>query len=203
MKADEVVDLLEMTTYSAIDIDESPIIVLSCGHFFTIETLDGMVALKDVYEVDHKTGRFVNFIENDELAAAVPQCPHCKCPIRQYVTQRYNRLINRAVIDEMSKRFIVNAQQDLQELEDKVKTLVASFEGSRQSLVPVVNLPTVNPPAAARVLERVIKELDKKIKQRYQKAQNLEKDITTFQRRMATQHKPANKLHQAIVYAAA
>lgn len=203
MKADEVVDLLEMTTYSAIKIDESPIIVLGCGHFFTIETLDGMVALKEVYKVSEETGHFVGLIENAELAAAVPQCPHCKAPIRQYVTQRYNRLINRAVIDEMSKRFIVNAQQGLQDLEDKVKVLEASFESTRQSLVPALNLPMDNTAVADRMLERAMKELDNKIGRRYGDARNLEKDIITFRRRMGIQHQPASKLHQATVYGAA
>jgi hypothetical protein len=42
MKLDAEVDMLEFKKYSEIDLDESPVVALACGHFFTVETLDGM-----------------------------------------------------------------------------------------------------------------------------------------------------------------
>jgi hypothetical protein len=42
MKLDAQVDMLEFKTYSEIDLDESPVVALTCGQFFTAETLDGM-----------------------------------------------------------------------------------------------------------------------------------------------------------------
>ena len=36
--------------------------------------------------------------------------------MRQYVTQRYNRVINRAVIDEMSKQFLISGKKEPREL---------------------------------------------------------------------------------------
>lgn len=51
-----------MKTYSEINVDETPIVVLGCGHFFTAETLDGMIGMSDVYEVDgngdYTSGKF-------------------------------------------------------------------------------------------------------------------------------------------------
>jgi hypothetical protein len=41
MKLDAQVDMLEFKTYAEIDLDETPVIALACGHFFTAETLDG------------------------------------------------------------------------------------------------------------------------------------------------------------------
>jgi hypothetical protein len=41
-----------MKTYSQIDIDSTPIIVLGCGHFFTAETLDGHVGMGQVFTAD-------------------------------------------------------------------------------------------------------------------------------------------------------
>ena len=201
MKANDQPDMLEMKPYSDIDLDESPIVVLACGHFFTIETLDGIVSLNEVYEQDGKTGHFVSLVENAQLAVTVPQCPNCRSPIRQYVTQRYNRLINKAVIDEMTKRFIVSGQQELRELETKINMLGNDLENSRQSVIPAFTIPVGDPRAAERVLERASFHMKKLLEMRYVKARQLEQGIKAFQKRTATQHQPANKLHQATMHA--
>ena len=62
MKPEEEPDLILGSRYAEIDLNESPIVVLRCGHFFTTETLDGLVSLKDVYSVDAKTGAFTGLI---------------------------------------------------------------------------------------------------------------------------------------------
>lgn len=41
MQLDARVDMLELKDYGEIDPDETPVIALACGHFFTAETLDG------------------------------------------------------------------------------------------------------------------------------------------------------------------
>lgn len=201
MKMDEKPDMLELKSYSEINLDDSPIIALSCGHFFTVETLDGHIDLKEVYEQDPKTGRYIALVENAQLAVTVPQCPYCKTPIRQYVTQRYNRLINKAVIDEMTKRFIVSGQQELQELEAKLATLETEMETSRPSVIPSFKIPTGDPAAMHRLLENISYFLDHSLESRYTDARRFEQRIKTFQKRTATQHQPASKLYQATVYA--
>lgn len=41
MKLEALVDVIEFKEYEAIDLKESAVIALACGHFFTAETLDG------------------------------------------------------------------------------------------------------------------------------------------------------------------
>jgi hypothetical protein len=41
MKLDAQVDMIEFKVYEEIDLDETPVIALACGHFFTAQTLDG------------------------------------------------------------------------------------------------------------------------------------------------------------------
>lgn len=41
MKVDAEVDMIEFKKYGEIDLDETPVVTLACGHFFTTETLDG------------------------------------------------------------------------------------------------------------------------------------------------------------------
>ncbi|KAJ5520818.1 hypothetical protein N7463_001271 [Penicillium fimorum] len=116
-KSDSRVDFLEWKTYSEINLDETPIIVLGCGHFFTSESADGLVGLDEVYTRD-KDGKFEGLRDvSSSLARAIPLCPDCKQPIRQFVTKRCNRVINRAVMDETYKRFLSKGRIDLEGLE--------------------------------------------------------------------------------------
>ncbi|KAH4209175.1 hypothetical protein HBI81_042970 [Parastagonospora nodorum] len=200
MKMDEKPDMLELKSYSDIELDESPIIALSCSHFFTIETLDGHIDLKEVYEQDPRTGHYIGMRENSQLAVNIPQCPYCKTPIRQFDTQRYNRLINKAVIDEMTKRFIVSSQQELYELETKLEELRTEIEVSRKTVVPDFTIPR-DPGAAGRALENMRYWLITLVENRYADSQRLEQRVTSFQKRTATKHQPASKLHQATLHA--
>ncbi len=91
-----------MKSCNQIDLDETPIVVLGCSHFFTAETLDSHVEMGEVYEIDGY-GEFTGLKDTAELAQAIPHCLDCQCPIRQHAMHRYNHMINRAIIDEMSK----------------------------------------------------------------------------------------------------
>jgi hypothetical protein len=41
-----------MKTYKEIDLAETPIVALSCRHFLTAETLDGLMGMEEVYVTD-------------------------------------------------------------------------------------------------------------------------------------------------------
>ncbi|KAF4979928.1 hypothetical protein FZEAL_3970 [Fusarium zealandicum] len=132
-RGDARVDLLEFRSYDEVDLDESPIVVLGCGHFFTGETLDGLVGLDEVYTRD-KEGAFNGLKDtSSSLARNVPFCPDCKRPIRQFATKRYNRLINRAVLDEICKRFLIKGRKDLDTLESHLRKVENELHSSRSS----------------------------------------------------------------------
>jgi AAA domain len=196
MKSDQRVDLLEMKTFADIDVNETPIVVLGCGHFFTAETLDGVIGLHDVYVTD-RSGE-INGLANisGELAQKIPQCPDCKLPVRQYVTQRYNRVINKAVIDEMSKRFLVKGKTDLRDLESRVSKVEEELEKSRPSLKSGIK------PSRLNHLIGVESSISRQINARYDVSYQLDSDIKTFLRNVAVSHQPAHKLYEATVRAA-
>lgn len=158
MKLDAQVDLLELKNYKAIDIDDTPIVALACGHFFTAQTLDGefssrlldintdsmgitgAIGLHQVYKVDAMTGEAVALEEIPlAMAPAIPKCPHCQIPIRQHVSPRYNRLINRAVIDQMTKRFIVTGQADLENLQQRLENVDRDLDRTRPTIIQTVS----------------------------------------------------------------
>ncbi|OAL52703.1 hypothetical protein IQ07DRAFT_535610 [Pyrenochaeta sp. DS3sAY3a] len=199
MKLDAQVDMLEFKTFGETDLDESPVVALACGHFFTAETLDGMIGLKDVYEIDGMTGNVLGLRTiSSEMAPAIPKCPHCQRPIRQYVTQRYNRLINRAVIDEMSKRFIVTGQAELRDIDARLTLEEANLEETRGN---VTNSGISLLFLAENSAKKQVTEIAKRVQTRYTSCKQLRRTIVQVQKQAAERHQPAHKLYEATLHA--
>jgi hypothetical protein len=187
--------MLEFKSFGEVDLKSKPIVVLSCGHFFTAETLDGHVGIAHVYETD-PYGEFVGLRNiSEELTQSIPRCPNCQCPIRQHATQRYNRVINRAVIDEMSKRFLVSGKAGLQALESEADNLELELGKSREELLDMVKV--VGTHLGLVESFGVIQKLES----RFQISQKLAKDVTSFLARVADKDQPARKLYDATVRA--
>ncbi|OAG00907.1 NFX1-type zinc finger-containing protein 1 [Paraphaeosphaeria sporulosa] len=205
-KRDSRVDLLEMLTYAEIDVNENPIVVLGCGHFFTAESLDGLVGLTDVYTSD-KFGQMNGLADiSRSLAGKIPQCPDCQAPVRQYVTQRYNRVINRAVIDELSKRFLVHGKTSLRDLETRLHSIQKLLDDSRVE----ITRPKSNPLEDLILMDFDGRRADhvkavsaEKMKERYRAPFKLGSDIAAFLKTVADRHQPARKLHEATIHAIA
>ncbi|KAJ4410034.1 hypothetical protein N0V85_004010 [Neurospora sp. IMI 360204] len=174
---DDRVDLLEFKTYEEIDLNETPIVVLGCGHFFTAETLDGLVGMHEVYTTD-KTGRYNGLKDLSVLANAVPSCPDCKRPIRQFAAKRYNRVINRAVMDETSKRFLTSGRQQLTQLEKRLESLEKTLERNREAF-------KTGP--------------KRDLKKRWEATAKLAKEAKLLSRDMKLEHQPAKKLLDAVL----
>lgn len=158
-KRDDRVDLLEFKLYKDIHLDETPIVVLSCGHFFTAESLDGLVRLREVYVTD-EYDNYTACLEPTNVLP-VPRCPDCKRPIRQYATQRYNRVVNEAVMDEMLKKFVVKGQTELQHLEQGIESVVRSLHTSRTDLLESSQSPgnsTLMNPLSERIRRHHLKK---------------------------------------------
>lgn len=160
---------MELKEYAQIDVGETPVVVLTCGHFFTSESLDLLVGMGDVYRMSSKGGYDGLKDTSAALAKTVPVCPDCRRPIRQFSTKRYNRVINKAVMDEMTRRFLSSGNQSLGELEERLKELK--------------ELPC----------------LDFTPSDRHKAARKLARDADDLCRKMDTEHQPAKKLHDAII----
>jgi len=134
-KLEARVDFLEMKSYREIDVDETLVVVLGCGHFFTAESLDRILGMSEVYEVDGY-GEFTGLKDvSGDLAQLIPCCLDCKCLVRQFATQRYNRVINRAILDEMSKRFLTTGRDELRELKQRIAELERNLGTTREEIM--------------------------------------------------------------------
>jgi hypothetical protein len=158
-------------------------------------TLDGHVDMAHVYETD-PYGEFIGLRNiSEEPTQSIPRCPNCQRPIRQHATQHYNRVINRAVIDEMSKRFLVSGKAGLQALENEADTLEPEFEKSRQEPLDMVKV------AGTHLSPANPFGIIQKLESRLQMSQKLAKDVTSSLVRVADKDEPARKLYDATVRA--
>ncbi|KAM5476967.1 hypothetical protein MauCBS54593_000238 [Microsporum audouinii] len=185
-----------MKSYGEIDVDESPIVVLGCGHFFTAESLDGLMSMGEVYELDAE-GEFTGLKDiSTALAQSVPFCPDCKCSVRQFATQRYNRVVNRAVIDEMSKRFLSSGRDGLRELERRIDKLQKRQHKTREKVMEqATDSDRLLTPAQALSINKSFREGN-------EEAKKLVNAVVAFQNAFADKCQPAQKLHEATIHAA-
>lgn len=187
--------MLEFKSYGEIDLNSTPIVLLGCGHFFTAETLDGHMCMAQVYEMNLE-GEFIGLRDiSDGLFQTTLRCPDCQCSIQQYATQRYNRVINSAVIDETSRRFLVSGKARLQKLEGKAHTLELDSEKSRHELLDMVkeDRMNLNPLQSLGIMND--------LEDRSKKFNELAKDVASFVNSIADKDQPVRKLYDATVKA--
>lgn len=198
-KLDARVDLLEMKLYGEIDLDENPIVALACGHFFTAETLDGHLQMSSVYQQDLH-GEYVALQDiSAELAQAIPRCPDCQCPIRQHSTQRYNRIINRAVMDETSKRFLVSGKDKLRALQHDINELEEGFEELESKITAILGSTTTQHTASKTPKETT--EIIGACRRRHAAVCKVRDRVKSFCQQVSDKNQPTRKLHDAQIQA--
>ncbi|KAL2151055.1 hypothetical protein VTH82DRAFT_6153 [Thermothelomyces myriococcoides] len=159
---------------------------LGCGHFFTGETLDGLIGMNNVYTSD-RLGNYNGVRELSGELISVPTCPDCRVPIRQFATRRYNRVVNKAVLDETSKRFLLGCRQKVMELEKKVARVEKVLSDSRDKAVTMRRAKIHDRHKSALQLEKELLALQKSMKEEHQPTKKLFDAILTFQRRQRKQ----------------
>lgn len=111
------------SSYRDADLNSDPVIVLSCGHLFTVESLDGHVDLKSYYHIDD-TGEILGPkpVQEPKLKG----CPDCRAPMLNI--HRYNRAVKAALLDESTRRFIASSTKMLTKTTTKVEGWETNLE---------------------------------------------------------------------------
>ncbi|KAK5661070.1 hypothetical protein OQA88_10960 [Cercophora sp. LCS_1] len=193
-KADSRVDLLEFKSYKELDLDETPIVVIDCGHFFTAESVDGLVSMIQVYATDEE-GRYTGLLKPSDMLS-VPCCPDCKRPIRQFATRRFNRIVNMAVMDETAKKFRIQGENGLEGFRHRAAEAEKSLRGSQTVFLKAAQRMAG---AETRSNTKMKEKGSTSVTGRYSECRALEDDIAKFCRRMGTEQQPSKKLHDAIL----
>jgi len=107
-----VVDLIMMSQYSDIDLDEDPCIFPTCGHFYTIATMDGHLSLGDHYVLDVNGLPTALKAPEDGLDVDKTRiiCPDCRRSLREI--PRYGRVVRRALLIQSTLKFITRSNKD-------------------------------------------------------------------------------------------
>ncbi|RAK85590.1 hypothetical protein BO79DRAFT_272852 [Aspergillus costaricaensis CBS 115574] len=129
------VDLIELKAYKDVDIDQDPLVFLSCGHFYTASSLDGIMGMSEHYEMESSTGRLLGpKLTHRLLESGRPKgCPQCRAPLRDI--DRYNRIIKRAFLDEATKKFATHASLKFSHLLEEVEVCEKDIEREKSGFV--------------------------------------------------------------------
>jgi hypothetical protein len=106
------VDLIMMTEYSELDLDEDPCIFPTCGHFYTVTTMDGHLGLGDHYVLDTNGLPAALKAPDDGLDVDKIRiiCPDCRRSLREI--PRYGRVVRRALLIQSTLKFITWSNKD-------------------------------------------------------------------------------------------
>lgn len=136
---DTVVDMVCLETYKEIELDSDPVIFLSCGHFFCMNTVDGLMRMKDVYEYDKEDNIVSQKPQGDWITEIKPtqiRCPTCRGPLTDIM--RYNRVAKGIFIEVLTQRFLVMAHQGFLALEQQVSDIERALDDARKVLATVM-----------------------------------------------------------------
>ena len=95
-------------TYADTALDENPIIVPSCGHLITVESMDAHMQMTEFFTLSLANPLVIEGLKRSPKpfeAADLKGCPLCRMPLRDI--NRYGRIVRRAFVDEATKKFIV------------------------------------------------------------------------------------------------
>jgi len=89
--------------YDDIDLDETPVVIFPCGHFFTRAFTDTLFQIESCYWRNEQ-GEFHHVISSVDMNVIIPSCSICGMQLSG--VHRYNRIVKRAVANLMLKTFI-------------------------------------------------------------------------------------------------
>lgn len=194
---DAVVDFVCMETYKEIDLDTNPIIFLPCGHFFCMDTTDGLMQMTDIYEYD-TDGNIIGQKPQSAWIEAIQQsqirCPSCRRPVGNI--NRYNRVTKGVMIEALNKKFLAMAHESFLSLEQEVSGLESVLHKSRNTLEADIQSALTassrggknkKPPTIASFLQR-----------RHAKIDLLVRNALSFVESTAKEEQPYGRIHTLV-----
>lgn len=189
------VDLLTFDNYGKISLDEDPCVFLSCGHFYTMSSLDGIMDIKEYYNIDPETNNIISPKWTRRVMSSVIKlhgCPECRRPLREIY--RYNRIVKKALLDESTKRFIVTANMTLGILVDQVLGRQCEIEIAREKGMRYSSDAGEEGKLRKPDLSRFIRPLDKK--------DTLQQVVDEFIKSVAAVEQPYGRVNDLLASAA-
>ncbi|KAH8805391.1 hypothetical protein F5884DRAFT_799194 [Xylogone sp. PMI_703] len=190
------VDLFMFEEYREIDIDKDPLIFPRCGHFFTVSSLDGVMKLKQHYDIDPATNKIIrpkalSRIPHSEMATK--SCPECRMPLRDI--NRYNRIVKIMMLDEATRKFVSHSNQQYTKLIDDVIKREKRIEEERKSFML-----EWSPEAGG---SKVQDQINKSVEAYQEQRNNLQKRINKFTKSVSKTEQPFVRVNDLFTVTAA
>jgi len=192
---DAVVDFVCMETYKEIDLDTNPIIFLPCGHFFCMDTVDGLMQMTAVYEYS-KDGDLVGqkpqsaWIEAIQLSQT--RCPSCRHPVSNI--SRYNRVTKGVMIEALNKKFLATAHESFLRLEKEVSSVEETLHESRKTLDADIQAAIAGTGKSGKNNKPITAFLHR----RYGTMNRLRKKVLGFVESAAREEQPYGRIHTLV-----
>lgn len=182
-----------LAAYAEIDLSENPCIFLPCGHIFTAESLDGVMAMSDYYDIDGETGmpKALNRAPKDFSHKEAKLCPDCRGSLR--LVPRYGRIVRRALLDETAMKFVAWSNREYLELAEIMKNHQGRLLETRAGVV----LPAGHLVLTARGCLRTLSRLFG-VAGRYRPLSTLRKKIDGFLQKTALNEQPVKRVHDTV-----
>jgi hypothetical protein len=137
------------STFSEVDWEVERMIVLTCGHVYTMETMDMHMEMKDYYGGSVEGGwTSVKILPTSSIN--MKTCPACRTPIKN--VRRYGRIINKYTLDIQNKKFLTKYNLQLREISKSIISLKDKMDNKRNGLKNAL------PKLESRPTEVVLKE---------------------------------------------
>ncbi|KAI1908527.1 hypothetical protein LOZ61_003787 [Ophidiomyces ophidiicola] len=178
-----IVDYIMGTTYMNINLDEDPCIVPLCGHIITMESLDAHQGMAEYYDMSEGagSGKVIMGLKSSEPLSGSERkrCPVCRGHLNDI--KRYNRILKRRWIDEVTKKFIGWAHKGFLPLAGRMRLIETVLQKNRKKGEPV------EPPASLTLelkstADKQIAKIAKLVRhdERYREILKLRRDIWQF-----------------------
>ncbi|RUS32760.1 hypothetical protein BC938DRAFT_474405 [Jimgerdemannia flammicorona] len=128
---DMIVDVVMQQTLREVNVDEDPLLILSCGHALTMSSLDGIMEMNQFYVVSNPMAETPEFTACQEVPGEeVKQqaCFLCRKPIVEL--RRYGRRIKYAQLSVRSKKYIKAQQGKIKVVRTDLRGVQAELEKS-------------------------------------------------------------------------
>jgi hypothetical protein len=133
----QVVDIIVQETFGDVDWNVHRLIVLECGHCFTMESMDSHMELEKYYvgKFDSETNEttWIGLKAPPEEISKVKCCPNCRHPINNIY--RYGRVSKKMALDAAKMNFLQKYTRTLKNVQDKLERLVESLNYRRKQFV--------------------------------------------------------------------
>ncbi|PYI09577.1 P-loop containing nucleoside triphosphate hydrolase protein [Aspergillus sclerotiicarbonarius CBS 121057] len=129
---DRIVDFILSEAYREINLDENPCIFPRCGHFLTMESMDGQMDMKGHYALDSESKPVAIKLSSEPFSVEdIKRCATCRGSLRDI--SRYGRLVRRAILDESTKKFILYINNEYVPMAQELPELLAKLQSIRDS----------------------------------------------------------------------